>query len=816
MSSGAVTPFTDFSNNANDTNENNAASVQPIADGEGVNATIAKRPSENLRQRTEAIRGRQADSFYLENADRTILIAGPGLVAWPGSTTAAASGIPTVSAPLWILPMLTPGFAQASPVPPVASAFGVIHLQRQTGPINAVAVTSQRRSYAAGDQINITVTPGSVFSCVLDVEDTGALRRTIKIVAATTTTCGDVITALNALTPPAPDNTVLVSAALEGGASSGDLIVTTQAKQYMTGNYDGEGHAITAANLASFFSGNPSQVLAEGDSLCVAYADLFDTASTGGRRQSIPENSNTAIPAGSFFNSRVHPDKLFNALPICKVVNGYLMFGTGCAVPAGATNFDLNGANAASVEYAGGGNWADGTTNPATTVEGQLDKIISDLAGATGTAKIEGSAVGTYLGAATLAAQISTITGFVHDDRSPTEASIVPLRVFRDFQGNARSLVDHRGQRMGEVSEIDENWAVTPVTVPVPMSAGTPAGGGSSQWGFNGGTWQFFNTSAGSTSMIFSLGGAVPVGAIITSVVFNYKRDTAGDSLQFQLLKLINGVGTLLVGTNSTSGTGQVALDIMATPSSGHGPQQASTTYDDLEIWVSANTVATTFELYSVIVTYILPPRGWTLSQATMGLITAGDALTFDAPDANINHRSLHLTSAASGSVSGIDALSGPSEVWLNTDVAFAMEFMVRTGTITDGAASAGFTVGMQAPSPNQVIALTAGSTGNWKLTTIVSLSANVTDSGVAIAANTTYRVRIEVYGINRNTTTKTRAVLYINGTKVAEDATRTYTDEAWNVLASVSATTQPSGPYDIRVGRIRRTWNHIAAGDLL
>ena len=66
------------------------------------------------------------------------------------STTASANGIPVLSDVLWILPMLTPGFAQAQPVPPVASAYGVIHLQRATGPSNAIAVTSQRRSYAAG------------------------------------------------------------------------------------------------------------------------------------------------------------------------------------------------------------------------------------------------------------------------------------------------------------------------------------------------------------------------------------------------------------------------------------------------------------------------------------------------------------------------------------------------------------------------------------------------------------------------------------------------------------------------------------------
>lgn len=65
-----------------------------------------------------------------------------------------------------------------------------------------------------------------------------------------------------------------------------------------------------------------------------------------------------------------------------------------------------SGAHAATaISYAGGGNWADGTTNPATTVEGQLDKIISDLAPSTGSAKIGGAASGTDIAAGTIAAQ---------------------------------------------------------------------------------------------------------------------------------------------------------------------------------------------------------------------------------------------------------------------------------------------------------------------------------------------------------------------------------------------------------------------------
>lgn len=63
-----------------------------------------------------------------------------------------------------------------------------------------------------------------------------------------------------------------------------------------------------------------------------------------------------------------------------------------------------------SLSYAGTGTWADGTTNPATTVSGQLDKIVSDLSPSTGDVKIGSplrSGTPTTLSAGTLGSQIS-------------------------------------------------------------------------------------------------------------------------------------------------------------------------------------------------------------------------------------------------------------------------------------------------------------------------------------------------------------------------------------------------------------------------
>lgn len=69
-------------------------------------------------------------------------------------------------------------------------------------------------------------------------------------------------------------------------------------------------------------------------------------------------------------------------------------------------------------DYGGGGAWADGTPNPPTTIEAQLDKIISDLGGSSGALKIgAGATTGTpnSLGAGSVKSQIDALLGLIND-----------------------------------------------------------------------------------------------------------------------------------------------------------------------------------------------------------------------------------------------------------------------------------------------------------------------------------------------------------------------------------------------------------------
>jgi len=72
---------------------------------------------------------------------------------------------------------------------------------------------------------------------------------------------------------------------------------------------------------------------------------------------------------------------------------------------------------AAAIDYAGGAPWADGTTDPAATVEAQLDKIIADLAAIGGAAKIGAAATagapGAF-GAGSVKSQLDALLGFLN------------------------------------------------------------------------------------------------------------------------------------------------------------------------------------------------------------------------------------------------------------------------------------------------------------------------------------------------------------------------------------------------------------------
>ena len=332
--------FVDFSANAVDANQDAEADIQPWADGQAVKATVVtdalRRPDDNLRKRTEMLRGVLDDHSYLLDADRHIFLKG-STVAWNATT-----GIPLFTGDLYIIPALTVGEPTVN-VPPVGIARGTADLLDPSNtPI--LQLLSTLYSYEGGDRWNVEVRSGLALSVVV----TG-FTVLITVVDSSTTQLALLTAIQSAITAGSLEFSVSTLA----GYSVGAYVKSTQAKQYFAGNWDSEAHVVTAAGLGSFF-GTPANALQSGDSLCIRYDVVNETASPGGRRQSLPELTDTNADA-LLFNSRIHPEYLHNSIPICKVISGQLHFINGNHISHGTTGY-VGGPVVHAATHAPGGN----------------------------------------------------------------------------------------------------------------------------------------------------------------------------------------------------------------------------------------------------------------------------------------------------------------------------------------------------------------------------------------------------------------------------------------------------------------------------
>lgn len=412
-----------------------------------------------------------------------------------------------------------------------------------------------------------------------------------------------------------------------------------------------------------------------------------------------------------------------------------------------------------------------------------------------------------------------------HADLSnDAEASVNPLFAWRDYLNNRRSLIDHNGYRMGQVTEADETWqGLYSNTIQYPLASAVPTSG---TWSFANGIW----TCTASGVLMMSLSGILPVGAVVTAVTFKINRTTTGDTTIMTLQGTVNGAVTgQSVSKTISSGTGQSSVNIMSSPTSGFGPQQIGTMpqvgtgtvqVDDQQLFVTA-TITTSLIIDGISITYVMMPPGWIVDPtATLGAAATCDNIAAVDPQSGLNQRGLQLLSAAVSAVSGqVNCHTSAFETYLDANCAYVMEFQIRAGTITDGSAHRLFGAGVQSNnggSKNRWVWLYSDNTfANWQLQVVGASTVN-TDTGVAIAANTVFDVRLEILGANASSAggTNFRVRCFINGSKVADvvssgpptaDTIRPY------FRCGTNGTT--GGAYDITVGRVRRAWNHKLAG---
>lgn len=405
-----------------DTGEDTVNAIRPINDGDPADQTTFRRPTENLRQRTEVVRKELEALKYLSDADRQLLLTGGGSVAWSGPVgLGTGTGIFTITADLTVRPFLSPDASTQSRATIRGIDFVTINAPAT---VNATTVNPPR-AYNGANKITVELTgsDGATVACTLKTASMPQddLLITIDTNVVNGTTRQQLITFLNnndtfrllglvAVLPTGQDPNEILNAGGTFGTS--DL-------QLLKGAADAEKHVITQGGLSAFFTTSANR-MAEGDVLCIWYDELVMSGSYGGRRQSLDEapekdsNPNSGANVDlNLFLLKNNPERLAQAIPVARVVSDSLVFINGKTLAMGETGtIPLGAGNAFNIQYAGGDKWADGTDNLATTVEGQFDKIITDLGGLTGAAKIGAAATaGTpnALSAGTLKNQVDTL-----------------------------------------------------------------------------------------------------------------------------------------------------------------------------------------------------------------------------------------------------------------------------------------------------------------------------------------------------------------------------------------------------------------------
>lgn len=377
-----------------DTGEEDNLAIRPIADGEPGNAATFKRPSENLRTRTEAVRSSIDNLNFLSDLDRAFLLTGTGSLTWAGLPT----GTFTLDANIVLKPFVSPAASSASRLIIGSGTASQITIRtRQNG------ATGQPRAYNGANTISFDFTPVDTGTGVVVITVDGTPANNFHVQYDSNVTSGTTVTQmlnyLNNVTVTT-GGAAFVSAGLEAvvnGTGSpvevgfptppsplvGNKVIISgpeQAFRYMAGAADAEQHIITPAQVVTFFGDSLNQLI-EGDVMCLRYDALVMNAN-GGRLQSINESpENKASLAGlNLFLIRRFPERLPGALPIAAVVNGVLLlinnrsYASGEAGPVVTAGASYQGSNAPP------NSWADGTAvSGPISFETALDTIIQTL-----------------------------------------------------------------------------------------------------------------------------------------------------------------------------------------------------------------------------------------------------------------------------------------------------------------------------------------------------------------------------------------------------------------------------------------------------
>lgn len=324
--------------NLGDTGNNNTSAIQPMANGEPATSAVLGRPSENLRSRTEIVRGTADDLlYYRDRTYRHLMEISGGVLQWE------VGGVGRVNntGNLTIRPFLTPRTNQKGALTTGTVAVNQLYYQVNgsayaTDGMNAITI--EHRDVPGTVTPVVTISPGPVYRILVVFDSANGTHVASTIAGLLNTAIAGVpalagkLTAVDVgdVTPIA----VVAETPIDTRSHSGGLSGQATA--------DVEAHVISSGFLGTFTTTNP---LAEGDLIAIRYDYVIEPGTSpidpkggvpGGRAESNVARSNANVD-NNLFIANLFPQWLPGAIPLCRVVNGNLHWVDGTVMSTGST-----------------------------------------------------------------------------------------------------------------------------------------------------------------------------------------------------------------------------------------------------------------------------------------------------------------------------------------------------------------------------------------------------------------------------------------------------------------------------------------------
>ena len=329
-----------------DTGTDAVTAIQPVINGEAATQNVFRRPSENLRGRSESLRRAIDDLFYFRDRPAYVMqMAGAGVLAWDGTILSGGTGVLDNTTQLTVSPL---GGAVANTKG--AIGIGTAASNRVNYTVTAGTYASdgvnrwliEHRHVAAQATVQVNIGPGPNHLILVTFDTANIAHDAIAIASAVNTAIsGNAETTGKLLATSAG---VASTACISSGGPLSFFDGVISATLSGTPTVDQEAHTLPAGALGTLTTATP---LVEGAVILIAYRDIIEPEGgdpddpkvglPGGRSESNPARSNTAVTANLVILSGAPTDGLHlsGAIPLLRIVNGAARFIDSTSISAG-------------------------------------------------------------------------------------------------------------------------------------------------------------------------------------------------------------------------------------------------------------------------------------------------------------------------------------------------------------------------------------------------------------------------------------------------------------------------------------------------